>query len=94
MDTDPREHLLQLLSTMLLEINALQAQVLPVAFANTTSDRHTDIVNLASPRENSTIHMGLQTLEQLTREALTIVHTMQQDQAHSEPEEPTLAEVF
>jgi DNA-binding NarL/FixJ family response regulator len=94
MDTDPHGHLLQLLSTMLLEINALQAKVLPVAYANTTSDRHADTVDLASPREDSTIHIGLQTLEQLTREALTIIHTMQQDQALAELEEPTLAEVF
>jgi DNA-binding NarL/FixJ family response regulator len=51
-------------------------------------------VDLLGPEENSTIHTGLQTLEQLTREALTIIHTILQDQAPGELEELTLAEVF
>ncbi len=94
MYTDPHERLLQLLSAMLLEINALQVKVLPVAYANTTGDRRTDIVDLPGPEENSTIRTGLQTLEELTREALTIIHALLQDQAPADLEELTLAEVF
>ena len=94
MDTDPREHLLQLLSTMLLEINALQAKVIPLVYASTTTDRRTDSVDLPGLQENSTMQAGLQTLEQLTHEALTIIHAMLQDQAPAGLEELTLAQVF
>src|SRR2546421_13036381 len=93
MDTDTHERLLALLSTMLLEIHTLQAKVLPVAYANMPSDRHNDIMDLSSTAY-STIHTSLQNLEQLTREALIIIHTMQQDQAPIELEEQTLAQVF
>jgi DNA-binding NarL/FixJ family response regulator len=94
MDTHPHERLLQLLSTILLEINALQAQVLPRAYANATVDKQTDIMDLSSRGEASTIHAGLQTLEQLTREALLIIHTLLEDQPPTEIEELALAEVF
>src|SRR5947207_10338082 len=87
---DTHEHLLQLLSTMLMEINTLQAQVLPVTYANTTIDRHNGSTDLSDSGDTSPISRGLQTLEQLTREALTIV----EDQATPEPEELTLAKVF
>jgi DNA-binding NarL/FixJ family response regulator len=79
---------------MLMEINTLQAQVLPVAYANTTLDTHSAMLDIAAPANTSTIQAGLQTLEQLTRETLTITHTLLEDQPPSEPEEPTLAEVF
>src|SRR5436853_7304017 len=94
MDMHPHERLLQLLSTMLIEINALQAQVLPVAYANTTIDRHTDTMDQSGPEDASPIHTGLQTLEQLTHEALSILHTILDDQTPAEPEELTLAKVF
>jgi DNA-binding NarL/FixJ family response regulator len=94
MYTDPHKRLLQLLNTMLIEINTLQAQVSPVAYANTTIDMHTAIMDIAGPGDTSTIHAGIQTLEQLTREALTITRTLLEDQPPAELEEPTLAEVF
>src|SRR5579859_5983848 len=94
MDLHPHEHLLQLLSTMLMEINALQAQILPVARASTTVDRHTGSVGLSSPRDASPLYIGIQTLEQLTREALAILRTLLEDQALAELEELTLAKVF
>jgi signal transduction histidine kinase len=79
---------------MLVEINALQAQTLPVAYTNTAIDRQTTILNLPGSGNTSTIHIGLQTLEQLTHEALTILRTMLEDQPPAELEELTLAEVL
>lgn len=94
MDTDPHERLLQLLSTMLIEISALQAQVLPVPYTNTTIDRHTAIMEISGLEETSTMRTSLETLEQLTREALNIVRNILEDQPPAELEELTLAEVF
>jgi DNA-binding NarL/FixJ family response regulator len=94
MDIHPHERLLQILSTMLMEINVLQAQILPVAYANTTVDGHTGSMDLSRPGDTSPLHIGMQTLEQLTREALSILHTLQEEQAPASLEELTLAPVF
>jgi DNA-binding NarL/FixJ family response regulator len=94
MDMHPHERLLQLLSTMLIEINALQAQVLPVAYANTTIEGHAGSMDLSRPGDTSPLYIGLQRLEQLTREALTVLRTLLEEQAPAELEELTLARVF
>jgi DNA-binding NarL/FixJ family response regulator len=88
---DTHEHLLQILGTMLREINALQAQTLPTTYVNTTTGWHNGSTDdLSDSEDTSPIHRGLQILEQLTREALTIV----EDQVTSEMEEMTLAKVL
>jgi DNA-binding NarL/FixJ family response regulator len=94
MDTHPHERLLQLLSTILIEINALQALPLPVAYTNTAIDARATVLDQPNPGDTSTIHTGLQMLEQLTQEALTILRTMLEDQPPTELEELTLAEVL
>jgi DNA-binding NarL/FixJ family response regulator len=94
MDMHPHERLLQLLSTMLVEIDALQDQVLPAAYASTTIDGHTGSMNLSRPGDISPLYIGIQRLEKLTREALTVLRTLQEEQAPAELEELTIVRVF
>jgi DNA-binding NarL/FixJ family response regulator len=94
MDTHPHERLLQLLSTMLIEINALQAQVTPLPYANASIDIHATNTDTVEIEDTSTIYTGLETIEQLTRETLTIVRSILEDQSPAELEELTLPEVF
>jgi DNA-binding NarL/FixJ family response regulator len=79
---------------MLIEINALRAQVLPVAYANTTIDGHTGSMDLSRSGDTSPLYIGMQRLEQLTREALAVLRTSLEEPAPAELEELTLARVF
>ena len=94
MDTHPHEHMLQLLSTMLIEINALQAQIIPVPYADKTINVDADSADTINMERDSTIYTGLQTIEQLTRETLGIVRGIVEDQSPVELEELTLPEVL
>lgn len=79
--SDPSERLLQLLSTMLIQLNSLQALV-----RSSSSDATLPVA--------STVGEGLTTLEQMARDMLAIVRSSAEDQALPELEGTTLSEAL
>jgi DNA-binding NarL/FixJ family response regulator len=80
MDTIPHERLLQMLSGLLIQVNALQTIV--------------DKASLADNPILSTMHDGLMTIEQMTREVLSLVRATSDDLPIAELEGITLAEAL
>src|SRR2546429_155583 len=74
------QRLIETLSSMLIHVNALQAQV--------------DGETTSTPRDATGLYEGLKTLEEMTREALSTARAACEDEALPELEDSTLAEAL
>lgn len=84
MDTHTYERLVQMLSALLIQVNALQTLM--------SDDSNTSPT--PSAPDSVTMHDGLVTVEQLARDVLYAVHSLRDDEQPAELEGSTLAEAL